>query len=777
MASQVFIFMVTILIIITLPSDEVDAVSMPLQELYDGPFNVSCTLDITEKSLAGLGSLLSQGPYIIYIDVTFGWFVNGEWYTYKPYYDHYEPFNDMQPVQPFMFTLLFGSKGETLGALPSIFRLLSLFTLSPGVFNMEMQIDFNPQSPSSSCSNFIHFDDTSNPPYQTTSDTINIIVNKIFNVTQQMTALLTPETQIPSTTQPTLSFVCQETYNQRVLYSAAIGNTFNILYEQSEVSCGNPVQYWTKSWKTSTLRDTVYLTIIPLFIFCPLALLILFQRKNPPKLQGNQILISHDTDLPVGVKYFIFYWTPKGFLGFMVTSIRVCMLFAIGIMILYPDLFTFSVLDNQYDQRMYILTSPILPWLDNSSCAYHVKSGVIKMESLVFLSNYLTYSTCFESYLHLGWLTTIPIALEILIFFVLGSILKSQLIEKGLQILFEEDEHERAHLLPWVSLPIHLQIPKHEDNLPRGFGTLLYYSSWRINLILNHKLWLFLLWKIKEDIRTSFCKIPFLWHLMFVGLFGQILILYILIAIVFNLLPTTYMIYRLLKMSKMFHSKPAKVLFFLFQLLVTIILGYRIEAFVYLVGAMTVLTFTGLIMNASVVNSIFILIISLAGYVAKSLLDIYDSYYQLLLMIIKNARKIDDFVANCCQENMPKMGQLTYKLKQTDDIRIDMKLFWFVVERCHPLRMKVAGTLVKIVCAILTVYPGIKILSWTHQLQKMNDISVTLATVLAVMVTPKVIEYVKSNATINQDKHMFEKKVKKAIIDYRTELLFQDSDV
>ena len=230
-------------------------------------------------------------------------------------------------------------------------------------------------------------------------------------------------------------------------------------------------------------------------------------------------------------------------------------------------------------------------------------------------------------------------------------------------------------------------------------------------------------------------------------------------------------------MSKMFKSKPAKVLFFLYQLLVILILGYRIEEFVYLLGVMTVLTFTGLIMNASVASSIFILIISLAGYIATSLLDIYDSYHQLLLMIIKKAQKIDNFVANSHKENMPQTGKLTYKLKHTDDIRINTKLFWFVVERCHPLRIKVAGTLVKIACAIATVYLGIQILSWTHQQQKLNDVSVTLATILAVIVTPKVIEYVKSNATIYQDKHMFAKRVRKAIIDYQTELLFQDSEV
>ena len=41
MASQVFIFMVTTLIIITVPPEKVDAVSMT-RELYDAPSDGSC---------------------------------------------------------------------------------------------------------------------------------------------------------------------------------------------------------------------------------------------------------------------------------------------------------------------------------------------------------------------------------------------------------------------------------------------------------------------------------------------------------------------------------------------------------------------------------------------------------------------------------------------------------------------------------------------------------------------------------------------------------------
>ena len=684
-----------------------------LQEFYDTPVDKPCILNITKSSLNKFTNILSQNPDLINVQAEFGWFENGFWTPYD--IDQYPipewPKSNM-PLE-FIFRLPFGRRGEALGTLPDVVFQLSLQTLSPGVYWTNLQFDFDPTLPrQGACHEFINTtNDWENP--QSTWNTFNFIAKTIINVTL--------ETSASSFLVGDQLYVCQQAFDYQPFLKypdlLCIASDFGQLPMNATRLHGS-VTY-------KTLQNTVIYATVFLIMFCPLAILLLLQRKYPPKVQGTRSFISKNTDLPVGLKYILIYWTPSNSTGKKILNCSRACLPVAGL--------------------------PLVIF----SCGF----GVYLFEFYVRIIFSLFPFPCLFILLQM-------------IYFIIVNNFKPALVQKVLSALCEEDDAQRKYMLPFVKLPKQFQIPKHPIALPK-LSVLLYYCSLRMNLILNYKLWIYFLQKMRKDVKNFFCSVPVLWHFMFLPISLPIMAVYILVGVFFNLVPAMYFFYQyLFKFPQCFNKCIATFVFF-YNLLTVLSVSYFIFYCFFFIATIMVFTFIGLVINASTFNQILIMIISLVGYVAKSVLDIYDTYHKLLEITVDKASNIDKLAIESGEENLTQCEPLTSRLNGYSDVFVEETLFWFVVEKCRPLRMKVSSTVMKIVVAVSVAYFGIKIIFWTHKIQQINDASITLATLIAIIITPKLIEYVKSSASVKQDKELFAQQVEQAVKDYQLTSLWQ----
>ena len=746
--------------------------------------NDPCILNITKSSVETLTDTFSKNPVIIYVRATFGWFVNGIWKSYdidpKPYPNW--PSSNMS--SQFTFRLLFGRMGEALAFIPPDYIPQSLWTLSPGIFHVAIQFNFDPTQPrQGACHNFINRTYSGLHDYGSTWSTFDIISKTILNVTRGLSKPASLKSGLYVCQPVSIVLVNFYEYISHLLPSKYLQfNCITSYFEQMPMNATRLDGIITYK----TVRDTVTCVTVFLMIFCPLALLKLLERKNPPTKKDR---ISKFTDLPIGVQYTLVHWTPSGNAGVALNFARLW----------------FSLL---------LLAALYVSW--NYSTDWYLRSSDFLTSNLIQLSLEIFH----------------PLFCVLLqsVVFLCCTRCKTRLIAETLEAICEEDDSERRRMHPWlfwVELPEHLQIPKHESGLSK-LSTLLHYISERSCLMLNYDLWEWLLKKHKNDIKKICCGIPVLWHLVFIFSI-LIMVIYMFFGIL-NLIPLTYIAsYKCLyKLPQLTNSVITAVVLFIFNFYTVISVSYFLFHCVYTFATVMVFTFIGLLMNASTFNQFFILMISLVRSVVKSFLDIYGTYYKLLEITIDKASEIhnsvaetrqekkpltpkqDDHIDNSKmhesvaeneQENKPLMSKLdddvriiiseihesvtetgeeikplTSKLDDDDDISVDLKLFWFVVEKCRPLRSEVLKTITKIVVTVCIAYFGTQVIFWTHEIQETKEPSITLATIIiyAFFIWPeKILEIVNSYASKKQGELSFAKQVELAVKDYEKERVLQ----
>ena len=133
---------------------------------------------------------------------------------------------------------------------------------------------------------------------------------------------------------------------------------------------------------------------------------------------------------------------------------------------------------------------------------------------------------------------------------------------------------------------------------------------------------------------------------------------------------------------------------------------------------MITLFFTGLIVNASIVQPICILTVLNFGAVIRNVAGIYHLYFRLLKLTMKLAKKSDiekskgkleygedsrKFQIELAKDNIEKLVKYDKGVPYIDD-----SLFWFVVERCKPVRLEVAWVFLKILVATLAIVSSCK---------------------------------------------------------------------
>ena len=683
----------------------------------------------------------------------------------------------------FMFALVFKGKGQSLYTLPYIMRPLSLGSLNPGVVDLDLEISYDPimtRPDNNSCTMMVNAssrkpvwpdDDWPSPRPPFTYQLVNV-VDTWYSIQQTMIFgtqnILTNLTKAQkSNSVPTLDLICQSILTRDLQISPIFGNTFTILYI-TETHCDPPLQNakeneLTRGDVTNHLDFFFYfnsmnrtaVTLAVMLSICVPFLSLLFQRKNPPKTttqhaqQSYKTLLSKDTDLPVGVKHVLFYWSPKGKSAFITSIFRIIVMIVLTTVLLFPEFLCFKLMDKFYDQRI---------------------SQIRGMPLQICI---LFYKGCFDSsydvHMKMVKLSFVPLLVEVVIV-VMFSFCKFKRVQIVEDRIFGESAIERRRLLPFHTLPIEFQIPRHPETITTGLSTLLYYAKWRINLVLNSDMWVQFIAETFEHTGKKLCKIPNILRLILSVLFLPFVFLYTTILILVNTLiaiPSVYIVIRSFQIVHLFKSKIISTFIVVFHGMNVFIFCCRFFHFMYMLGVALVLTFTGLVMNSSAINSYYIFALSLLGFILKNFVDIYDTYYEIFQITLQKATKLS---------NESDLMHSIVLGKTINDVSIDADLFWFVVNKCHPLRMKVGSVVAQILVAFLAVGIGVHIIALSSQLENFSDISVALVTLLAATIMPQVIAYVKSSASREQDKRLFADEIEEAVREYATNEFDADDD-
>ena len=755
--------------------------------------NDFCSFNITTRSVQKLRDTLSQDPSIIFVNVK--WYNDALWAQHyiltgkTPIIDPYVkgshwpkhednpwPQRDFSyPVPLFVFALVFKGKGRSLYTLPYIMRPLSLGSLNPGVVDLDLEISYNPmmkRPDNDSCAMMVNASSrklvwqdrnpTSTYELINVSDTWYSIQQTLIFGTQNILNNLTKEQK--SNSVPTLDLICQSILTHNLQISPVFGNTFTLLYT-TETHCDPSLQNakeneLTRGYGNNHLDFFFYfnflnrtaVTLAVILSICVPFLALLFQRKNPPKTathQGYKIMLSKDTDLPVGVKHVLFYWSPNGKCAVIASVVRIISVIVLITFLLYPEFLLFKLMDTFYDQR------------------------VSQIRSMPFQICILFYKGCFDSsydvHMKMVKVSFVPLLVELTIVVIL-SLCKFKRVQIVEDRIFVESDLERRTILSFHTLPIEFQIPKHPDTMATGLSTLLYYAKWRINLVLNCDMWVQFIAKIFEKTGQRFCRMPNVLRLILALLVLPFVFLYATMLITINSLiaiPSVYIVVKSFHIVHLFKSKIISIFLFFFHGMVVFTFCCRFFHFMYMLGVVLVLTFTGLVMNSSAINSYYIFALSLLGFILKSFVDVYDTYYQIFQITLQKATKLS---------NESDSMQSIVLGKTINDISIDADLFWFVVNKCQPLRMKVASVVAQILVAFLAVGIGVHIIALSSQLENFSDISVALVTLLAATIMPQVITYVKSSASREQDKRLFADEIEEAVREYATNEFDADDD-
>ena len=123
---------------------------------------------------------------------------------------------------------------------------------------------------------------------------------------------------------------------------------------------------------------------------------------------------------------------------------------------------------------------------------------------------------------------------------------------------------------------------------------------------------------------------------------------------------------------------------------------------------------------------------------------------------------------------LPKTDNVQKLVKyDKDGPYIDDLLFWFIVERCKPVRLQVARVFLKIFLATLAIVQAAKIIQDIDAVGTFPDIAYTISTLIAVWVIPHLV-----NASLNslekQDDQRLKKDVKQNIQIFREREKLQD---
>ena len=183
---------------------------------------------------------------------------------------------------------------------------------------------------------------------------------------------------------------------------------------------------------------------------------------------------------------------------------------------------------------------------------------------------------------------------------------------------------------------------------------------------------------------------------------------------------------------------------------------------------MITLFFTGLIANASIVQPICILVVLLFGIVIRNVAGIYHSYFRLLKLTMKLAKKSDieknkgkleqgedsrKFQIELAKDSIQKLVKYEEGVPYIHD-----SLFWFIVERCKPVRLEVAWVFLKILVATLAIVQAAKIIQDINEIEAFPDIAYTISTLIAVWVIPHLV-----NASLNPLEKQGDQRLKEKI--------------
>ena len=704
--------------------------------------NTNCTFHQTTTSKKSLSKILLEAPDILYIHAVF---------DDPQYQTRLIEKSAKDIVLPQEWQLAGGIKGLTLLRFPYMFISMSLWTLSPGVFKTTIRFENINQS----CPSFFDNDIDLN---QHLRESIRFDINQTLSVTDR--------NEVPNLCQETFQITNDEDDANIVYVPVSFGNIISILYDRSNHAC-SPVNIHLENstnlymlTNSQWLQNSTYFASILLSMFFPMVLL-LCQHRNPPRIYDSFEYLQTTTDLPIGFRHMLCYWTNDGWLGKTMRFLRLFISLVLMCFALYPEIILVRLFDAIYEQRIAALKRLTL-----KSC---IAGGC--------------YTYTYQTFTIIVIATSVPLALE-LIYIVVGCMARNENVLTVINQMCCETKYERMHLFPLFKLSKANRIPKHSDNISDGQSTFMYYTKARMCLMLNCQTWKQLLEDFKQLLSTVCVKpIPRWCHPIVWVLSLPFFLIYISIVIIFNMLPGGYLIYRFSKTIHLANRRTTRFLLFTYNMFISVILLYRLYYFIYLCALTIVLVFTGIIINSSIVNPYCVFVLTLTGFVLSSIVGIHDTYQKLLKEIIKQVVDASKFQSNLAlkhtlvvssperEQNLPECMDDQFRLvyRHDGDVHLSIKiaLFWFVVEKCKPLRVQVVLVLLQITIAFAAVIIAILVLKEIQELAQLSSASVTLTTLIASYAVPKIMLIIKSESTRKQEKEILYDRIHMAILEYR----------
>ena len=712
-------------------------------EKFTGDFVVSNT------SLKALQDIVRLDPAFVFITLNF---------TNIDFDSETACVNDTPSmIDPLTWTWAKKGKGYFLRSLPPNFLYLSLRTLQSDVYILPIDVVADDSD------GFLHEND---------SVKLQRLAEFLNNVFSHAYIMANSQTQ-------SVYKVCQELFSPP---------------SDSSIQCWSSID---NIGYTET-NDSVNLKPFAIFIvlmFLPILLSSCLLRHNLPSKVGQYDVASYP---PVGLKYCLLYWKNKEYP--VLFPIRVIAVFSILIMLRYVDDFTLRISDDTYEEHL------------KSSCRFAVNRNIYRGFTVSFL--YLTVITFLLFFMRPA-------------FYRFSKCFKNsegqpfdedQLRSDNVIDLCLETDEERAQVLGNMSEET--TVPKAPDHWS-WCDKFYHYMKHRMLMPLNYRIIWSLTCLVFSDDKWRwrntcgrFClnliRLPVALVVLVYVTVGYNPVMYTLIQGIYKpVIAIKPIIPFSVAMEQEMFGKIAWVVLNVFALLCAM---WASSSMFYLIWSTFIeiswlsinlftSIFSGLVINYSTLDPFFFMVLSFIFYCFKTNTDFFNGYCQLKNTIIKlELREVqqgnasnevqqghaNDEVQQGHADNEVQKGHADNEVQQghaddavqqgnaydgvqqgsaDDEPTISDDYFWFIVDKCKPLRVEVASRLLCLALIYVLMYSTLMILKEVGSFVDNTDSFFTFIAVVITFVLPG-LENVLDSEEKGLKKKQLKKKIKDAMDDY-----------